>query len=478
MTTAAAELKVGALVLIALVVLGAVTYYVLGRAETGSYYPIYAVFDEAEIESGDRVRMAGVDVGYVDGVDLWHNMRARVRLMVRRGVEVYPTSEVTISSGAVFGERFVDIRPVRRARLAGRGASRPLRPNDKRELKGTVKPGLDDLMTAADALIARLQGTANSLDRLLGNEALLGSLQSALLKANQVIARANVAMGALADMTTTSAPRVKEILGNLAQASDQLSNFAEEMIPQIRKAALPEQVGEAARSLRNTAAAIEDTAQQVRSLLGDPALRKSLDETVASLRATAARMDAAGGHVERAADNIEQATVGATTAAANIDAASMDVKTMTSSALTAVQKVTGGARKPALPTVKGAVDLQYLPRPERWWTEANVEVVVGRQSLRLGATDIGENTGLNLQLGRPLGAGTLRVGLVQSKPGVGYDQAFDGLGHSLDLYDPNHLKGNLLLERPIGNNYSLVGGLRSAFDSDEETAAVGIRVRR
>ena len=199
-------------------------------------------------------------------------------------------------------------------------------------------------------------------------------------------------------------------------------------------------------------------------------------EALESIKTAAARIEAAAGHVEGAAAKIEQASVGAQAAMANIESASQDVKEITSTAATTVRKATGG--KPALPRVKGAVDLQYLPGPEQWWTEANVDMIWGVSSLRLGATDIGENTGLNLQLGRAVGAGRLRLGVVESKPGIGYDRPLGGLGLSLDLYDPNDLRGNLFLEQPLGGGYSLVGGVRSAFDDEDETGALGLRVRR
>jgi len=474
MTTAAAELKVGALVLISLLLLVAASYYVLGQAQIGTHYPIYVVFDQALVEAGDRVRIAGIDVGYVDQVGLTRDMHARLRVMIRRGVDVYPDYQVTMTAGAVFGERFVDINPVRRAALARRVALRPLRPDE--EIKGSAKPGLEDLVTAADALIAKLSQTAGALNSLLGDETIAGSLRSALIKANLLVDRANAAVGALTSTTTRTGARVEEVLANLQGASEEMHRLADEMVPQIEKAALPEQIGATARSLRNTAAAIEDTAKQVQGLLQDPELRSSLAEAAKSLHNTAARIDATGAHVQRATDNIEQASVGAKDAMANLRSASEDVKSMTSTTAAKMRKVMGG--KPALPAVKGSLDLQYLPRAERWWTEANVDVGLGTGSLRLGAADIGVDTRLNLQWGQPQGPGTLRLGLVQSKPGIGYDQAWPDWGLSLDLYDPNHLKGNLILERPLNRNYSLVGGLRNAGDDREETAAVGVRVRR
>jgi len=468
----AAEVKVGALVIISLVLLGAVTYYVLGRAESGSHYPIFVVFDQAVIESGDRVRLAGIDVGFVEGADLTDDLRARLRLMIRRGVDVYPGFEVTVSTSAVFGERFVNITPSAQARTG-----RPLRSGE--QMEGVIKPGLEDLMASADTLIARLQDTAGSLNELLGDETISGSVRSALASADEVVARALAAVDGLAAMTSDNRPRVDQLVGNLMEASEQLRGLAEEIVPQIEEAGLPEHIGEAARSLRNTAAAVEDTADGVRDIFQDPAMRETMTEMLDSLKGAAARVETAAGHVESAAANIEKASHGAEATMENIHSASRDVKEMTSTGAAAVRKATGG--KPSLPSVRGAVDMQYLPRPGRWWTEANFDVLAGSSMLRLGATDIGEDTGLNLQVGRLTGDGTLRAGLMQSKPGIGYDRQAYGVGVSVELFDPNHLKGNLLLEHHLGGNlegYSLVGGLRGAFDSEEETGALGVRLRR
>ena len=61
------EAKVGAIVVIAVLILAAVGYYILGPGRAGEAWSMEVIFENARgLTGGEPVRMAGVQIGIVD----------------------------------------------------------------------------------------------------------------------------------------------------------------------------------------------------------------------------------------------------------------------------------------------------------------------------------------------------------------------------------------------------------------------------
>ena len=75
-----------------------------------SDYAVYATFNRTDgLEVGSRVRMAGVDVGYVDNSVLDDNFRATLTLMIKSGVQIPDDSGASIVSSGVMGTKYIEI---------------------------------------------------------------------------------------------------------------------------------------------------------------------------------------------------------------------------------------------------------------------------------------------------------------------------------------------------------------------------------
>jgi phospholipid/cholesterol/gamma-HCH transport system substrate-binding protein len=86
------------------------------KAAFGHYEPGYdltATFDGSgqNLDSESPVKMRGVDVGWVDGVDLTDDNRAVVTLRLDPGTEVPTTATAVIRPISVFGPKYVDLVP-------------------------------------------------------------------------------------------------------------------------------------------------------------------------------------------------------------------------------------------------------------------------------------------------------------------------------------------------------------------------------
>jgi phospholipid/cholesterol/gamma-HCH transport system substrate-binding protein len=108
-----AETVIGAVVLA--VAAGFVLYAgkTRGFEISGDSYPLTASFRSAEgIAVGSDVRLAGISVGSVTGLELDPaSYQARVTLTLRDGLEIPEDSDVKIASESLLGGSFVEITP-------------------------------------------------------------------------------------------------------------------------------------------------------------------------------------------------------------------------------------------------------------------------------------------------------------------------------------------------------------------------------
>jgi len=75
-----------------------------------SDYPVYATFNRTDgLEVGSKVRMAGIDIGYVDDSVLDDNFRATLTLMIKAGIEIPDDSSASIVSSGVMGNKYIEI---------------------------------------------------------------------------------------------------------------------------------------------------------------------------------------------------------------------------------------------------------------------------------------------------------------------------------------------------------------------------------
>lgn len=113
MTHSTTEVTIGAAVLALAVGFAVYAGQIAGLGGGGAGYPLTASFRSAEgVSLGTDVRLAGVKVGTVTGIDLDpQTFRARTTFTVDDAVAVPDDSSVIISSEGLLGGNFVEILP-------------------------------------------------------------------------------------------------------------------------------------------------------------------------------------------------------------------------------------------------------------------------------------------------------------------------------------------------------------------------------
>ena len=131
MTRINTEVVVGFFLLLGLLALGYLAVK-LGKMEVvgASGYTVQATFSNvAGLRVGTSVEIAGVDIGWVEGIHL-KNYQAVVAFRIKDGVQLPEDSIASIRTKGLIGEQFVRISPG--------GAERNLLPGD--EIKETEPP--------------------------------------------------------------------------------------------------------------------------------------------------------------------------------------------------------------------------------------------------------------------------------------------------------------------------------------------------
>ncbi|MGN0101386.1 MCE family protein [Dietzia sp. CH92] len=134
-----------ALVLAALVV-------VFSEFRSGDYERYNAAFaDVSGLESGDKVRIAGVEVGKVDRIELAEGNTADVRFSVAGNQVVHVSTEAVVRYENLTGDRYLELR-------RGEGDQTPLEPGGALPISQT-SPALD-----LDALLGGFRPLFRALD--------------------------------------------------------------------------------------------------------------------------------------------------------------------------------------------------------------------------------------------------------------------------------------------------------------------------
>lgn len=108
-------LKTG--IYVALVILAMVVYFAtnkekLSHKDGGTYYNVDARFNRTDgLLVGDKVRMAGMDVGRVIDARLDDNFKAILTLDVRDGIKIPDDSSASIVSAGMMGPKYIEIEP-------------------------------------------------------------------------------------------------------------------------------------------------------------------------------------------------------------------------------------------------------------------------------------------------------------------------------------------------------------------------------
>ena len=223
------EIKVGALVLVAIAVLA---YFVIKIQDIGSFrtedsYLINVRFENAAgIGVDDPALLAGVRVGRVSAVRL--NMQegvAEVELQLLRAVEVHDDAVAIVGSTGMLGDRVLDLRPGSPGRpLVGEGGW----------IRGGDPVSVDQLVDVMSSIGRNLDQTTRTLSAVLGTEEGEASLREILINVQGVTGRFDEILSANRAIVDSGFSNMDAAFDNINELSVALKDSLPQLINEMR----------------------------------------------------------------------------------------------------------------------------------------------------------------------------------------------------------------------------------------------------
>ena len=190
------EVLVGILMTVALVVVIVGTLW-LARGGLASGYPLHTQFPwGAGLKQGQPVLLAGVNIGYVDDVQLRTDGWLDVTLRVNEDYAVPDGSTATVVPIGIFGDMAVALTPPERL-VARSGPELPA--YDAYDVGDTIPagapaPGLQDLIVRMDTIARNLTDVTQAVELQLVQGGGLADLRSTLAATNRFVLTLNTVL--------------------------------------------------------------------------------------------------------------------------------------------------------------------------------------------------------------------------------------------------------------------------------------------
>ena len=227
------EVLVGLLVTVAVVVtvLGSLW---LARGGLSKGYPLYAKFPwGAGLKQGQPVLLVGVNVGYVDEVDLHQDGILVTTLRIAKNYQVPITSKAAVVPNGIFGDQAVAVTP-------SKPDPRSFKPGDTIPI-GPSTPGISELTTKADSITRSVNAITTALEQQLVAQGGIRDLRNTIGATNRLVTefaaiaseqsrQLTATMTSLRRATTAIDPaKVDSTVSNLRTASANMAEMSAQL---------------------------------------------------------------------------------------------------------------------------------------------------------------------------------------------------------------------------------------------------------
>ena len=522
----AAEAKVGALFLITVILMAVVVVYLSQFAVGVRVYGIVVHFADVKgLQPGTEVRLAGVKVGRAARVSLeahrdYSQQPVVVHLAIDERIALYNTDEFLVEQATLIGEPYIRIgRPSDEEIRQAHGPDyvrQVLTPGTHCAGAGVI--GFAALADQSQQLMKQASGALAKAEALYADEHIREQLQQILVNLNRATAQANQiadqALGlarALTRTTKASEPQVAQILQEVQHAAVNIratSRQLELAATMFNQGPVPLQIVAAAGNLHESSKDIRVVAAAAREMLASPVLREQMqaistdladtaenlntlsarairlvgdEQSAADLRATLAGLREVTEDLQVVSERTREFFTGegnlenARGALENVRAASdrsVAVTEKADRALGRVERTMDRLTELARPFQPGQAEgyVAVEATDDRGLrADLNLRLQYGTDPLdfwRVGARDVGDSEGLNLQKSVPLSHRWWgRLGLIQSKIGLGLDyQAGPDFTVETEMYDPDDVQLDLRGTYKLSPDWALTVGVADSLD--------------
>lgn len=215
------ELKVGAVVITLLAIVGMMSLKIGENIFGQSGYSLYVTFKSAQsLYTETQVSIAGVMVGTINDIQLTPDGHARLELIVSHGVDIYEDAVATVATKGIIGEKMILIEQ-------GTPGSYVLQDGDTIiNVKNPVE--MAEIMEKLDDIAGDLQEVTGTLRRTFGTEEGEETFRAILTDLRETTHR-------LAESVQFSQSRFERTIDNVAILSDTLREQAPDMMANLKR---------------------------------------------------------------------------------------------------------------------------------------------------------------------------------------------------------------------------------------------------
>jgi phospholipid/cholesterol/gamma-HCH transport system substrate-binding protein len=254
-------------VLVGLVVTAAIVVTVLGslwlaRGGLSKGYPLYAKFPwGAGLKQGQPVLLVGVNVGYVDQVDLHQDGTLVTTLRVQEQYKVPVTSKAAVVPNGIFGDMAVAVTP-------SRPDPRSFKPGDTIPI-GASTPGIADLTSKADSITRSVNAMTTALEREMVAGGGIRDLRNTIAATNRMVNEFAAVASEQSRQLTATMTSLRRATGAIdpAKVDSTITNFR---TASSNMAAMSSDLKETSSKLEAILAKVDSGPGSAAKLLNDP----------------------------------------------------------------------------------------------------------------------------------------------------------------------------------------------------------------
>ncbi len=478
------DIKVGMLILAAIVAFGCVYWFLGGIGLKEKTYHVYALFNSAKtMDKGADVRMAGVRIGNVESIELTDTNKARINLLILNNVKIPADSTVAVTNSGVIGDNYVDVIPGKSSEFVADGGQLMARSNAE----------LADLLDETSELLATVKKTAEGLNNIIYDKENVASIKGALKSLKDTTDGSAAFVQTANDMLKGDSPLLTGIMQNLESTTDSAAKITNELDKIVHKKAEP--------GISNILDNANDTMKAAKVAAGN------LNEAIIQAQQFIAGLQGATGGVSTTINKVNTLLDDADKTVQNLTAITKDVKdvtgdpkvkqdlldTLDNTAETTreakefmkkinlktdnlkIPKINDPAKASVSPKNGFSMRTLYNFDTDKARVDADYILGINDKFYRFGGYDLGEDAKLNLQMGKRLNdKSALRAGVYASRLGIGYDYKLsDDLTLSADVFRPNRPEMELRAIYNFNKRWGIVAGTNDLFHKDNRAFMMG-----
>lgn len=468
--------RVGAVVLIGILLLVVGLRFLQTRFAEGDYYLLKVRFKDARnISEGASVLMAGVRVGSVRQVELVGTPPiAELTLAIRQSVRIPKDSTFRLTAGLLLPteSRVEIIPPAQVASIIEPGSV--LEGETPLDFAGVA----NRLTPEVERTLQELQQTLAATRRLLEDQDLRRALTDTLRAVEQATERSTRLIAQVEGLVGENRAQVRQLLAEAVATTQELKRTLETANRLLQDPQLNEDLRATLASARASAQHAEQILQQANSLVADPQLQEDIKATAQNVRQLTEKANTLAEKTSTVLENAEQLVRNLNTSVEEAKPALQQAKGTFERVNTALDRLVT-VRTFGIVDATYRLDLNYTNKLDRYRTDLMISLLTrDDRTLLLGLYDLTEQDRLIAQFGSQVAPNlSVRYGLYAAKPGIGVDYRLGERGLlTLDLFDPNNWQGSLRLNWRASEQVWLWGGLESPFRRNYP--ALGIRIER